>query len=83
MAEYGQAFVHNPHSMHLSLSITASTPHNNSILSVFTTGIPPPPTAITILSLSTSCLITFFSIMSIGSGEGTTLLYPRPASSTN
>ena len=46
------------------------------------TGIPPPPQAITITSFKTNSLITFFSKISIGLGDGTTLLYPLPASST-
>ena len=55
-----------------SLSITASIPINLSFS--FTTGIPPPPHAITIFSSFTKSLIDSSSIISIGFGEGTTLL---------
>ena len=64
----------------LSLSITASTPTNLPFL--LTTGIPPPPTVITVSPASTILLIASISTMCNGFGEGTTFLYPLPESST-
>ena len=65
----------------LSLSITAATPCNDpSSFSI--TGIPPPPTVITIVPLSTKFLTVSSSTIFFGWGEATTLLYPLPASST-
>ena len=65
----------------LSLSITAAIPFNPFF--VLITGIPPPPTAITIFPLRSNSEITFFSIIAFGIGDGTTLLNPRPESSIN
>ncbi len=62
-----------------SLSITAFTPLNLLSLST-TTGMPPPPTAITVKPEFTRFLMASISIMLFGIGEGTTLLYPLPAS---
>jgi hypothetical protein len=45
------------------------------------TGMPPPPAQMMTFPLFTKVEITSFSSISIGSGEGTTLLYPLPASS--
>ena len=55
-----------------SLSITASTP--TKVSPSRTTGIPPPPDAITILPWFNRSLIKSSSTISIGLGEGTTLL---------
>ena len=64
-----------------SLSITAAVPLNwRSPRSI--TGMPPPPTAITITPVSTRALIGSNSTTSTGSGEATTRRQPRPASST-
>ena len=70
--------------MHLFylLSITASIPLKPSCCSLIT-GIPPPPAAITSVSFLISVLILSNSIIEMGCGEGTTRLYPLPASSTN
>ena len=65
----------------LSLSI-ASIPLKPSCCSLIT-GIPPPPAAITSVSFFNKCFNTSNSIIEMGCGEGTTRLYPLPASSTN
>ena len=64
-----------------SLSTTASTPFKVFKTLVRTTGIPPPPTAITIAPDSTSVTISRLSTISTGAGEATTRRYPRPESS--
>ncbi|MNH32871.1 hypothetical protein D3C79_933440 [compost metagenome] len=48
----------------------------------FTTAIPPPPAATTTKPPLINDLIASFSTISIGLGDGTTLRYPLPESST-
>ena len=63
-----------------SLSITAAMPDRSPFASA-TTGMPPPPTEITTKRFSIRERIASTSTMRIGSGEGTTLRQPLPASS--
>lgn len=64
-----------------SLSMTASIPRKRFKTLVLTTGMPPPPTAITMAPFSAKSLMVRFSTISMGLGEGTTRRQPRPASS--
>ena len=57
-------------------------PHPGTAIRLRTTGIPPPPQAITSTPAFTNSRITASSTISTGSGEGTTRRYPRAASST-
>ncbi len=67
-----------------SLSMTAYTPANsrNSPFVLWITGMPPPPTAITMLPAATNVRIASSSITRNGMGEATTRRQPRPESST-
>lgn len=64
-----------------SLSMTASIPFKRFKTLVRTTGMPPPPAAMTMMPSLTSSRMAFFSTISMGLGEATTRRQPRPASS--
>ena len=63
-----------------SLSMTAGRGRRDPS-GLYMTGIPPPPAATTSVPLSSSVRIAASSMISIGSGDGTTLRQPRFASS--